>query len=110
MRAACTVTLVTRLPSVAEEVTSAGIGLLLRGFGQELWARGPRTTVAVVPERTHKLRTGASPTLCVIVAEPARQPDDAEAVPGGVAGPLGSDDGVLGGGVVADGDMEGETG
>ena len=51
------------MPSVADEVTSASIGLLLRGCGQEPWARGSRTTVTVVPDRTHRIRTEASPAL-----------------------------------------------
>jgi hypothetical protein len=83
--------------------------LLLRGCGQEPWARGSRTTVTVVPDRTHRLRIEASPALWVIVAEPARQPDDAEAVGRGLAVSLGGDDGVSGG-AVADGDVGGEAG
>ncbi|MGW0204824.1 hypothetical protein ACWDZ8_03040 [Streptomyces sp. NPDC003233] len=71
----------TPLLSVAEEVTSASIGLLLRGCGQEPWARGSRTTVTVVPDRTHRRWTEASPTPWVTVAEPATHAGDAEVVP-----------------------------
>ncbi|GHD90978.1 hypothetical protein GCM10010508_37720 [Streptomyces naganishii JCM 4654] len=110
VRAARTVTRVTPLPSVTDEVTSASIGLLLRGGGQAPRARGSSTTVTVVPERTHRSRTEAPPALWVIVAEPAWHSDDAEAVAGGVAVPLGGDDGVRRGGAVADGDAEGEAG
>ncbi|MET8957323.1 hypothetical protein [Streptomyces sp. NPDC004533] len=70
----------TPLLSVAEEVTSASIGLLLRGCGQGPWARGFRTTVTVVPDRTQKLWTEASPESWTTVAEPATHPGEAEAV------------------------------
>ncbi|GAA3149263.1 hypothetical protein GCM10010521_40820 [Streptomyces rameus] len=81
IRAARTATRVTPLLSVAEEGTSASIGLLLRGWGQGPWARGFRTTVTVVPDRTHSPRTEASPEPWTTVAEPATHPGDAAAVP-----------------------------
>ncbi|MEU2775619.1 hypothetical protein ABZ646_22450, partial [Streptomyces sp. NPDC007162] len=81
VRAARTVTRVTPWLSVAAEVTRASIGLLLRGCGQAPWARGLRTTVTVVPDRTHRVWTEGSPGPWAVVVEPATHPADAEDVP-----------------------------
>lgn len=109
MRVARSVARVMPLPSVAVEITSASMGLLLRGCGHEPRARGSRMTVTVVPERTRRLRTEASPALWVTVVDPARQPGDVETVGRDVAVSLGGDDGVPGG-AVTDGDAGGEAG
>ncbi|OIJ91746.1 hypothetical protein BIV25_28695 [Streptomyces sp. MUSC 14] len=55
--------------------------------------------MTAVPDRTHRLRTEASPALWVTVTEPAMQFDDGLAV----AVPLGDEDAVTGGAAVDDG-------